>query len=203
MRVFSIVLCLVLLGASLAPVAMAHKVLIMAWQEGPAIMGEVGFSGGGYADGAAISLQDTATGEVLATATTDEDGYFTLPMPEGLLNAGGTVTVVGDMGAGHRAEMVVEVGGTGETQVGAEADVVVEPSQAVASPQVVDNAALQAMMRDVVREELRPLRRELAAQDGGPGVAEVLGGIGWIVGLAGAVVLARRRKSPHGEDTAC
>jgi len=61
----------------------------------------------------------------------------------------------------------------------------------------MDDDLLRKLVRQevgaVVQEQLQPLRRELRAlQKQGPSVADIVGGIGWILGLAGVAVLVRR-----------
>lgn len=61
--------------------------------------------------------------------------------------------------------------------------------------------ALEALIRSAVQEELRrelaPLRKALAAREqGGPSAKDIVGGLGWIAGLAGfgALYASRRKK---------
>jgi nickel transport protein len=68
-----------------------------------------------------------------------------------------------------------------------------------ASPMAATTAALSASERQViaqvVRDEIRPLRREIAAYKDHNNLQTILGGIGYIVGLFGlGFYLAARRK---------
>ncbi len=59
------------------------------------------------------------------------------------------------------------------------------PASAQAAP-VCTRADMEAAVAEAVRRELAPLRRELVMlQRQEPGLREIGGGIGWIVGLAG------------------
>ena len=53
------------------------------------------------------------------------------------------------------------------------------------------------MIRQEIRQELAPLRQEMVAERGGdasPGLRGVLGGLGWIFGLAAAGALYYNRR---------
>lgn len=67
----------------------------------------------------------------------------------------------------------------------------------VASGAVIgmDEATLRRIVAETVAEQLAPVRHSLAAmQSGGPRMADVAAGIGYIVGLAGLVLWARARR---------
>ena len=56
---------------------------------------------------------------------------------------------------------------------------------------------LRIMIRDEMEQQLAPIRRALAASSSdGPKIGEIVGGLGWIVGLVGIVLffLGRRKK---------
>jgi nickel transport protein len=63
-------------------------------------------------------------------------------------------------------------------------------------------ALTAASIRNIVREEVRnqvgPIARTIAEQanDRTPGLREIVGGLGWIIGLFGVIVLARGHKIP-------
>ena len=56
--------------------------------------------------------------------------------------------------------------------------------------------AVAAAVAENLSQEIAPLRRDiLALSQRGPGIPEIVGGIGWIVGLAGLGALLLRRKT--------
>jgi len=69
---------------------------------------------------------------------------------------------------------------------------------ALPSAEAVAQAAAQAAaaaVNEALERRLAPLTQALARQaKAGPGLAEIVGGIGWIVGLAGLVALVRARR---------
>ncbi|MHC1789121.1 hypothetical protein [Solidesulfovibrio sp.] len=82
------------------------------------------------------------------------------------------------------------------------ADAPVAASQSVpaalqAGPTVatMDPAALEALVENAVEKKIAPLRAMLVAgQEKGPGLSEIIGGIGWLVGLAGMAAACRSRR---------
>lgn len=69
------------------------------------------------------------------------------------------------------------------------------PLQAGTSGPVLDQAALQALVEAAVEKKIAPLRALLAAEkEKGPGLTEIIGGIGWLVGLAGFAAYAGSRR---------
>ncbi|KHK04307.1 hypothetical protein [Desulfovibrio sp. TomC] len=76
----------------------------------------------------------------------------------------------------------------------AEARAALQPEAAVAA---MDPAVLQAVVEAAVEKKIAPLRAILVSeQEKGPGLREIIGGIGWLVGLAGiAAYIGSRRRS--------
>ncbi|MDO5484210.1 MAG: hypothetical protein Q4F27_04805, partial [Desulfovibrionaceae bacterium] len=60
----------------------------------------------------------------------------------------------------------------------------------------MDREAVAAIVRDELQKQLGPVKQSLTAlQNREPGMVEIFGGIGWIVGLAGmAMLVANRRR---------
>jgi nickel transport protein len=54
---------------------------------------------------------------------------------------------------------------------------------------------LAALIEQAVARQVRPLREELLAAQGRAGLRDVLGGIGYIFGLAGVLMWWRSRRS--------
>ena len=75
---FFLLLCLFL--ALVAP-AEAHRINIFAFVEGDEIQVECGFSRGGQVRAGKIEVLDAATGALLLTGATGEEGVFRFPVP--------------------------------------------------------------------------------------------------------------------------
>ncbi len=176
--------------------AVAHKVIAGIFASGDAIEGEIGFSNGTMAVDTEIVVTD-ADGSELGRTMTDADGFFVyIPTAEV------AHTFFADLGAGHVAQVTMSAEDVAEIMgVAAVSDAATEPERHVSEPVSggVSVASLSAEEREVIaeifRDELRPLRREIAAYREHNDFQTVLGGIGYIFGLFGlGFYLAARRK---------
>ncbi|MBR9892578.1 cobalt ABC transporter permease [bacterium] len=178
--------------------ALAHKVIAGVFPSGDAIEGELGFSNGDKAAGTEVVVTGP-DGAELGRTITDEDGFFlfvpTAPVAH---------TFRADLGAGHVAEVTMpaeEVAGILGAAAPAtpEAEPPAVPAPAADADAGASIAALAETRRraiaEAVRNEIRPLRREIAAYREHNDLQTILGGIGYIVGLFGlGFYLAARRR---------
>ncbi|TDX28590.1 MULTISPECIES: cobalt ABC transporter permease [Rhodovulum] len=206
-----------MLALAMAPLpALAHKVVGGAYADGALIEGEIGFSNGDMAADALVEVFDPA-GTRLGGTRTDGDGIFTYRPTAAVAHV-----FRADLGAGHVAEFTMsaeEVAAildspaaraaaeTGQAAAPTEADgaagMAGNPSTfplgpgpaatAAAAPGLSD--ADKAAIAKIVRDEMRPLRREIAAYREQNDLQSILGGIGYIAGLFGFgfYIAARRR----------
>lgn len=180
-----IIFSLLLLSLCAVPAA-AHQMVLTCWQDGNDLVANVSFSDGSYARGAKITLFSDS-GDALFTGETDDSGECRAPITEAMRALDGDIRIVANAGMGHRTERRLA------------AQALTSPSASVATAQEVESPAEDALveiMRELLHQELAPIRRDLAAlQHAGPGVTEIIGGIGYIVGIAGlASYIMRRRK---------
>jgi len=190
-RPLLLVLCL-----ALAPLqAAAHKVIASVFPDGDRIEGEVGFSDGNMAADQLVEVFDGA-GNKLGSVRTGDDGVFTYVPTAPVRHV-----FRADLGAGHVAE--AEMPAEEVAALLGRADPLAVPAaapaaQAPTTPAIpaaalseADTAAIAAIMRD----EMRPLRREVAAYKEHHDIQTILGGIGYIAGLFGlGFYLAARRR---------
>lgn len=182
-------LCLALICAPLP--ALAHKVIAGVFPSGDAIEGEIGFSNGDMA--AEVEVIVTGPdGAELGRAVTDADGFFTYVPTAPVAH-----TFRADLGAGHVAEVVMEAADVAKI-IGV-ATVEAARQAPAADPDAVTVASLtdeeRLAIAEAVRDEMRPLRREIAAYREHNDFQTILGGIGYIVGLFGlGFYLAARRR---------
>ncbi|WP_407493605.1 cobalt ABC transporter permease [Pseudooceanicola sp. MF1-13] len=179
---------------SMAPLpALAHKVIFGVFPSGDAIEGELGFSNGDMAVGAVIEVYDTS-GTKLGDATTDGDGFF-LYTPQSPV----AHQFRADLGAGHVAEAVMPADEVAAILGVAKIDPPAPAATAAATAPSVIVASLsdadRAEIATIVRDEMRPLRREIAAYKEKNDLQTILGGLGYIAGLFGLgfYIAARRR----------
>lgn len=175
----------------------AHRLNVFAWVEGDRINVEAKFLGGAKAQMANVELV-SAEGSILQKEKTDTDGKASFQLPQGFKPQ--PLTVVVNAGEGHRNEWKLF-----ERDF---SNIVEEKSEDKILPQTKAgeekiytqsqlNKALQNEQKRIDSQVVQPLRKALAeAQEHQIGLKEIVGGIGWIVGLFGVLAWysSRRRK---------
>ncbi len=176
------------------PVA-AHKLQVFAFAEGDRIEGTAYFAGGAKATGARILIRD-AEGRTLAQLTPAHDGSFSYRARTPIDHL-----IVAESGDGHRAEWRItapELAGgfptadaTGSTHVTSPVNLTpteMNSAQSTESPTPpaigVDPALIAAIDRAVARQ-VRPLREQLITVQDEIRLRDILGGLGYILGLTG------------------
>lgn len=187
--------------------AAAHKVMVFAWVEGDTIHTESKFSGGRRAKNSEIVVFDAQEKELLR-GRTDDQGAFSFKVPQKKTS----LRVVLKAGMGHQAEWVIpaeEIGGDAaeeETAAAAsppassETATAAKPSETPVQEEShphVSKADIQAAMEAALDRKLAPVMKMLrASQEQKPSLPDILGGIGYIIGLIGmaAYFHSRRKK---------
>jgi nickel transport protein len=192
--------------------AYAHKIQVFAEVDGRVIRGEAYMSGGGRPRNAEVVVS-APDGHLLGRTRTDENGKFTFA-----LAARCDHRFVIDSGDGHRAEYTVKAdelpkdlpapaGGAGAAGSGAASGPATLPGGAVASrpaasatgaarPPCVAPACEErpgpdeATIRGIVS---RAVRRELEMHEQRAQVRDIIGGIGYILGVVGILAIWKRR----------
>lgn len=169
----------------------AHRVSVFAYQEGGRIFVEGFFSDGTPTRHATVEVFDTG-GKKLFSGKTDQKGTLSFKAPQ--VSA---MKIVLNASMGHRAETLFHL--TSPTGVKA------IPANAAANPAlktpVVSQAGgiTEARLRDIVRQEvskaIQPVMHTLARQEAGKiSFSDIIGGIGWIIGLMGVWMVLKARK---------
>lgn len=177
--------------------AEAHRIMVNAWVEGDALLVETAFGDGSAGANAQVTVTDQVSGEVVLQGVADGDGLLRLPLPGTVRAAGHALQVLTNGGQGHQATCLIaaeefaEQPGTSvrqPTQTASDTDAAVSGLDAETLRQLV-----RQEVREAMQEQMQPLRRDVRAlQQQGPRVADIVGGLGWILGLAGLAVLVRR-----------
>jgi len=170
--------------------AEAHSVYIFAYPDNSQICTNSYFGGKNKVRGGRVSMA-TASGEILATAQTDEEGNACFPPPESSQDLIFTV----EAGDGHRAEFKLPASE-------------VESARALeARPEHFDRseaagvtiACAGGLTIDDLRQAVSPIMRKLAEmeseQKSRVNLKDIIGGLGWLIGLAGAGLWAAGRKN--------
>ena len=186
LAVLAAALCLLGFGARSA---FAHRLKVFAMAEGEEIQGYVYFPGGGRA--ADVPLQVLGpNGRELGEVRTDADGQFAF-----VARLRCDHRFVADSGDGHRASFTV---GADELP----ADLPAPQGAPISRAETADEqtAALERAVERAVSRQVRPLREQLEAMETRTRWHDVLGGIGYILGVTGVAfyLLGRRRGAGTG-----
>lgn len=196
-----IALPLAILGAFSASPAWAHKLIVFAAVQGKTIQGEAYYQDGSPAQSAAVSILGAA-GETLGTTTTDGEGKFTYQPRSRRPHR-----FVVDVGLGHRAEYTVPAEelpsdlptkGVGESLSGALKVSPASPTNAAAQSRELPSESQGNLAAEVhaLDQQIAALRADLQKWKTSLRLQDVLGGVGYILGVLGVLsyVLAGRRR---------
>lgn len=202
MRSFLTILVFALLAST---PALAHRVNVFAYVEGGEIVVECSFSKSKRVRHGLIEVRDAVSGETLLQGTTDEDGLFRFPVPEQARSSGSGLRILLQAGEGHRNEWVVDAAEFMDAPVHA-APAPATPQDAAAENHAsgegepvpraagLTRADVEEAVAAALDARLAPIQRELREQgQKGPGLQEIVGGIGWIFGLIGVAAYFKSR----------
>jgi len=194
------------------PESWAHRVNVYAYVESDRIVVEGYFGGKARAANCTVSVHD-AHGNKIAEGRTDDKGACVLRLTDAA-PAQGDLKVILVAGQGHKAEYTVKatdrvpsVGVTAQPQTHGTDTSKAHLEQAsrgvstetpeVSSEQIatVVNQALDEKMKPILRMLGQQQRLLIEQSERGPGLREIIGGVGWIFGLVGvaAYFMSRRR----------
>jgi len=189
----SVLVCSLLL---LPLTANAHKLRIFAWSEGDVIYGETAFSGNRKPKNAEIVVQEAKSHAVLLTTRTDDQGKFHFTIPQKASQEQLDLLLIGNAGEGHRGEwhlpaaeylslsLLAEPEGGQRSAPPATAQISSSADQATIVS--VDEQLLRRIVDEELEKKLAPLKHMLAENSQKvPDLQDILGGIGYILGLAG------------------
>lgn len=184
-----------LLASMAASPAYAHKLKVFATATGRTIDGQVYFVGAGPAPGATVIIETTG-GAPLATLHADGEGRFAFIAAT---HADHVIRV--DTGDGHSARAVIAAdelpADSPAMDEGANVPTVPAPNAAVAPAPPSPATDLENAVGRAVAHQLKPLREQLNAYEDELRLRDLLGGLGYIFGLAGIVLWLRARREPR------
>ncbi len=183
-------------------VSWAHRVHVFAFVDGDAVRVECSFSKSRKVKNGALVVTDRETGAPVCDGKTDEHGLFRFRPDAAFLTAGHGLRITLLAGEGHRGEWELSAEElTALSPPEASARVVAEEkivaAETVPATPAINAAELEALVGNVMDAKLAPIKQALARQeDRGPDVRDIVGGLGWIIGLCGfaAYAFAARRK---------
>lgn len=179
----------------------AHKVRVFAWQEGEIVYTEAKFSGGNPAKKVVVFVEDSVSHQRLLSGHTDEEGNFSFTVPN---PSPASLEVIVDGGDGHRSSWTHALETENETNN--EEKTGVTPASIaqrdIPNPEVqqysssLDIEQFKVVLETVIDKKLAPIKKSLAEHsDSSPSLQDILGGIGYIFGLAGIAAYFKSKKS--------
>lgn len=177
-----------------AGAAHAHKVNVFAYLEGNQIYVQGYFMDGKKAKNSTVIVYGEK-GERLREGVTNEAGEYVFPV-----SAKQGIRVVLNAGQGHQAEYALsadELAGGGAAPAGSAAEV--SPAAETMGVDVVNQPAtggddMAAVVRHAVQAGILPLAREIDELKERRSFSDILGGIGFIVGILGLFAYVKSRK---------
>lgn len=177
-----------LLLSTLLTTAHAHRLNLFAMSDGSSIDGYAYFPGGRRASDLPVHLEQD--GRRLAEQHSDTEGRFRFP----LAGQRGLLTVVAQSGDGHLVRFPIEIAAEDAPLAlnSALPATVTPPDSPATCPPPLDPTTLQA----AIHAQIRPLREQLDALASQRRWQDVVGGIGYILGLFGLAALFYTRQRP-------
>lgn len=175
--------------------AEAHLLKLFAYVEGASVHGSAYFAGGTNAAGLAITISDRNNQQLVSLKTDSQGGFSYTPATPGEYH------IRADTGEGHRAEWLIRAdefsqafpAGADTVGGGQEA---VKPDNtlpALPAPQ------LAGLIERAVARQIGPLREALQRSEDRAHLSDILGGVGFIFGLAGIALWWRGRQVERGK----
>lgn len=185
---FSILLMALL--AVLSNAAHAHKLKVFAFAEGGRIEGTTYFVGGTPASGATVEVMG-ANDRLLATLVPDTAGDFSYEV-----DTHENHMIVANTGDGHVARWTVSAAEfTGQTSGSTEQNAYAAPSSGTAdSATEPDNGELVTLVEQAVARQIQPLREQIIRNEERVRLQDIVGGIGYIMGIYGVAIWWQQRR---------
>jgi nickel transport protein len=177
--------------------ASAHRVNVFAWIEGEIIHTQSKFSGGKMVKGGEVIVFDLE-GEELLRGKTNDRGEFSFKIPQKT-----PLKIVLEAGMGHKGEWTVPLdeidppSAQGATSAETVEAVGTRSDESVSGslPSGLTAEALQHVVERALDNKLKPLIKMVAeSRQRGPSIRDILGGIGYIIGLMGMAAYLRYRR---------
>ncbi|MCI5148212.1 MAG: hypothetical protein D3916_02215 [Candidatus Electrothrix sp. MAN1_4] len=181
----------------LALPAHAHKLNVFSWADDKQIYGEAFFNGGRKAKNVPIQIQDAKSDRVILTTQTDKEGKFQLSPPQQAIQQKLDLRIIGNSGDGHRGEWLL----TADEYLMADSSPV--PAVENQAREELDIQGIRDIIRQELARELAPIKQQLAeGHEDKARPRDIIGGIGWIIGLAGmlAWILSNKKRNNSADE---
>jgi nickel transport protein len=192
--------------------AQAHKVNVFAYVEGDRVVVEGYFGGNVKALDSPVEVFDEA-GKKIHEGKTDDKGVYSFKFSD-LQPFSGGLKIVLEAGMGHKADYTLsasDIPGSLKKDASVteqapkyKAEEGSAPTTVATAIPALDQAALEKAIEEALDKKLEPVVRMLGKQEkllleqkyGGPKLTDIVGGIGWIVGIFGIAAFFLGRNRP-------
>jgi len=187
------------------PTSQAHKIRIFAWEESGTIKTETKFGSGRSGINAVVTVTNRENNEVLLSGKTDDKGAFSFPIPETAKANRYNLNIVVNSGDGHKGSWFLDAAdylGTGPdttppAPLSPDTPKISDNQQPSSSTYVINDQQLSRLIESALEKKLAPIKRSLAEQqEKKPTFQDILGGIGYILGLAGIAAYFKSKTKP-------
>jgi len=136
-----------------------------------------------------VSVLDNQSKAVLLEGTGDKKGIFIFQIPDIARETATDLLIVVSGSEGHQAQWLLPAEEYLSDVPSPAAQIV--PASLVAT---ASNDELRQIIEELLTQELAPIKRSLAAAENKkPGFRDIMGGIGYLLGLAGLIAWLRNR----------
>ena len=200
---------LILISSVIYPLyAHGHKVYLFAWVEGDVVYTDSYFPNKKKVIGGRIEIFDPA-GNKLLEGKTDDRGSFSFKIPKRA-----DLKIVLDATMGHRTEFILSAEEISEDtsredtkwddkeEAKWKIKKKVKGEYTASSNIYIDLEKMEAIFEKTLDARLKPIERKIAKlqKEKGPGFNEIIGGLGYIVGLMGIVLYFKSKKVQNKGD---
>jgi nickel transport protein len=175
---------------TLSTQAWAHKVNVFAWVEGDMVFVEGYYPGGKKAQNSLVEVY-SSVGDKLLEGRTNKEGEFSFRIP-----AKDDLRIVLTASMGHKNDFTIAAGDLGGLESPSNEPITTTAKKdAPPSPTTVNMSQLRIMIDEALDRKLDPVIKLIRnTRKEGPGVTEIVGGIGYIMGLFGLVMYFKSKK---------
>jgi nickel transport protein len=184
--ILSLLAGLLLTIAAFSP-AQAHRLRVFATVEKGEVSGYAYFVGGARAKGASVVFRDSADRELHRMSASGDGAFRWRPEPPQ------TIKIVVDAGEGHVGTLVINRSRFTGARAEAKPD---EQDQALAGGTLspLHRDMIEATVDEAVARHTRPLMEKFEAMETRTRFNDIMGGVGMIIGMAGAAMWALSRR---------
>lgn len=177
-------------GLTLSTPAWAHRVIIYGWVEGDRVITNSRFGNQRPVKGGDVSVFDAA-GNLLTKGQTDDKGDFTFQV-----SGREALDILLSAGPGHQAKWRISAAELGAAENYPRAESIAAPAGSRVSAAVggCSREMVEAVVDSALDRKLRPMMKAIAeAKQEAVSFRDILGGIGYILGLVGLATYIRFR----------